>query len=100
MIQEFPMHRCKMAHRIAVFGASIIFAVSVAAHHGPNVEPLYDTSQLVEFEGEVTEVFWHNPHARIRIRRSARSGNLRRIRGLAWRAGDSPISCRSVPRSR
>ena len=71
MIQEFPMHRCKMAHRIAVFGASIIFAVSVAAHHGPNVEPLYDTSQLVEFEGEVTEVFWHNPHARIRIRVTA-----------------------------
>ena len=60
-----------MAHRIAAFGALTVFAVSAAAHHGPNAEPLYDTSQLVEFEGEVTEVFWRNPHARIRIRVTA-----------------------------
>lgn len=65
------MDKAKMAHRIAAVGALTFFAVSAAAHHGPNVEPLYDTSQLVEFEGEVTEVFWHNPHARIRIRVTA-----------------------------
>ena len=71
MIQEFPMDKCRMAHRIAVFGASTIFAVSAAAHHGPNAEPLYDTSEVVEFEGEVTDVFWRNPHARIRVRITA-----------------------------
>ena len=65
------MDKSTMAHRIAVFGALTFFAVSAAAHHGPNVEPLYDTSQLVEFEGEVTEVFWRNPHARFRIRVTA-----------------------------
>ena len=65
------MDKAKMAHRIAAVGALTFFAVSAAAHHGPNVEPLYDTSELVEFEGEVTEVFWHNPHARIRIRVTA-----------------------------
>ena len=71
MIQEFPMDKCRMAHRIAVFGASTIFAVSAAAHHGPIAEPLYDTSEVVEFEGEVTDVFWRNPHARIRVRITA-----------------------------
>lgn len=71
MILEFPMVTSRMTHRVAVFGALTLLAASAAAHHGPNVEPLYDTSQLVEFEGEVTEVFWHNPHARIRIRVTA-----------------------------
>ena len=71
MIQEFPMDKCKVAHRIAVFGASTIFAVSAAAHHGPNAEPLFDTSEVVEFEGEVTDVFWRNPHARFRFRVTA-----------------------------
>ena len=65
------MDKSRMTHRVAVFGALTVFAASAAAHHGPNAEPLYDTSQLVEFEGVVTEVFWHNPHARIRIRVTA-----------------------------
>ena len=38
------------------------------AHHGPSVEPLYDTGQIVEFDGVVTDVFWRNPHARFRFR--------------------------------
>ena len=43
-------------------------AGSALAHHGPSVEPLYDTSALVELQGDVTEVFWRNPHVRFRIR--------------------------------
>ena len=43
-------------------------AAQSVAHHGPIAEPLYDTSELVELQGEVTGVFWRNPHARFRIR--------------------------------
>ena len=43
-------------------------AAQGVAHHGPIAEPLYDTSELVELQGEVTGVFWRNPHARFRIR--------------------------------
>ena len=71
MILEFPMDISRMAHRIAVFGALTVFAASAAAHHGPHAEPLYNTGQLVELEGVVTDVFWRNPHARFRIRVTA-----------------------------
>ena len=71
MILEFPMDISRMANLIAVFGALTFFAVSAAAHHGPSIEPLYDTSEVVEFEGEVTDVFWRNPHARFRVRVTA-----------------------------
>ena len=53
---------------MAISSALIGYAADSTAHHGPHAEPLYDTSGLVEFEGEVTEVFWRNPHARFRIR--------------------------------
>ena len=65
------MTKSRVMHQIVVFGVPAFFAISAAAHHGPNSEPLYDTSQLVELEGEVTEVFWRNPHARFRIRVTA-----------------------------
>ena len=65
------MDKGRMAHRIAIFGASIVFAAGAAAHHGPHAEPLYDTSEPLELEGEVTDVFWRNPHARFRIRVTA-----------------------------
>ena len=35
------------------------------AHHGPVGAPaFYDTDELVILEGELTEVFWRNPHVR------------------------------------
>jgi len=68
MKQELLMHKSRMAHRIAVLAASIVFTGSAAAHHGPNVEPLYDTAEPLVLEGEVTDVFWRNPHARFRFR--------------------------------
>ena len=44
------------------------FTAESMAHHGPIAEPLYDMSELLELQGEVTGVFWRNPHARFRIR--------------------------------
>jgi hypothetical protein len=43
-------------------------AAAALAHHGPPVEPLYDTQNVVEFDGVVTAVFWRNPHVRFRAR--------------------------------
>ncbi|HEY5624628.1 MAG TPA: DUF6152 family protein [Gammaproteobacteria bacterium] len=57
------------------------------AHHGPSVEPLYDTSALVELEGEVTEVFWRNPHVRFRIRVTAGAES-----GEIWELEMNPIN--------
>ena len=54
--------------RVVLFAVLAGAAAAVLAHHGPHAEPLYDTSELVELEGEVTGVFWRNPHARFRIR--------------------------------
>ena len=54
---------------ISTISVIVVLASSRSeAHHGPSVEPLYDTSALVELAGEVTDVFWRNPHVRFRIR--------------------------------
>ncbi|HEY5624627.1 MAG TPA: DUF6152 family protein [Gammaproteobacteria bacterium] len=37
------------------------------AHHGPPVEPLYDTQNVIFLDGVVTELLWRNPHVRFRI---------------------------------
>lgn len=52
-----------------VWLASLIACVgSASAHHGPPNEALYDTAEPLVLDGEITEVFWRNPHARFRIR--------------------------------
>ncbi len=41
----------------------------VSAHHGAVVNPsLYLAENLTEMGGEITEVFWRNPHPRMRLR--------------------------------
>ena len=62
------MNRWKLVATVAIFVALAGYKTSSLAHHGPDAEPLYDMSGLVELEGEVTGVFWRNPHARFRIR--------------------------------
>lgn len=49
--------------------ASVIFlATPAAAHHGPIGNPdLYLSENLMELEGEITDVFWRNPHPRLRM---------------------------------
>ena len=55
-------------YRVAWLASLIACAGSAPAHHGPPNEPLYDTSEPLVLDGEITEVFWRNPHARFRIR--------------------------------
>ncbi len=46
------------------------------AHHGPpDSALLYQRSQILEFEGEITEVLWRNPHIRFRMEIPGEDGN-------------------------
>ena len=48
--------------------AGILIPVAGFAHHGSVVNPeLYLAENLVELEGEVTAVFWRNPHPRFKL---------------------------------
>ena len=43
-------------------------SVPVLAHHGRHTNQLlYFADELIEFEGELTEIFWRNPHMRARL---------------------------------
>jgi hypothetical protein len=78
----------KIAKLVLLVGVIGSFASGrTDAHHGPSVEPLYDTSALVELEGEVTEVFWRNPHVRFRIRVTAGTES-----GEIWEMEMNPIN--------
>jgi hypothetical protein len=47
---------------------AVLISAPVLGHHGSHSNQfLYFTDELVEFEGEVTEVFWRNPHTRSRL---------------------------------
>ena len=37
--------------------------LTAAAHHSPNVH--FDRSETIEIEGELTEVYWRNPHVQL-----------------------------------
>jgi hypothetical protein len=46
------------------------------AHHGAVTSPiLYETDELVELEGELTETFWRNPHTRAKMKVVDEDGN-------------------------
>ena len=47
--------------------SALVLSTGAAAHHGPPSNALYDLENIVELEGEVTELFWRNPHVRIRV---------------------------------
>ncbi len=69
-----------------------VVPLQVAAHHGPpDGAILYDRSQILEFAGEVTEVFWRNPHIRFRMRITTDTG-AEQIREME--IGPSPRSMR------
>ena len=49
--------------------ATVVASPGLLAHHGSvNNGVLYLTDNLIELEGEIIEVFWHNPHTRGRLR--------------------------------
>ena len=50
------------------FLAFVLVSPTLLAHHGPVTNGvLYYTDDVIELEGEMTEVFWHNPHTRGRL---------------------------------
>lgn len=58
-----------MKRQISVlFSLMLAVAAPVQAHHGSHSNALlYFADELVEFEGELTEVLWRNPHTRARL---------------------------------
>ena len=42
--------------------AAVLLMIAAGAHAHHATGPAYDRSQIVEMEGEVTEVLWRNPH--------------------------------------
>ncbi|HEY5624630.1 MAG TPA: DUF6152 family protein, partial [Gammaproteobacteria bacterium] len=62
------MKSLPLLSRYATLVAVTAFSGTAFAHHGAANEPLYDMSQVREFDGIVTDVFWRNPHARFRFR--------------------------------
>ena len=65
-------------YRVAWLVSLIACAGSTSAHHGPPVEPLYDTQNVVMLDGVVTELLWRNPHVRFRIEvtKGSRAGEI------------------------
>ena len=60
-----------MTRYITVFWLSCLPAVALAHHSLLS----YDQSRIVEFTGEVTDVFWRNPHVRLTVRAVDEDGN-------------------------
>ncbi|HEY5623781.1 MAG TPA: DUF6152 family protein [Gammaproteobacteria bacterium] len=55
--------------RPAVASAVALAAFPALAHHGPVGHPdLYLAENLIEFEGDIIDIFWRNPHPRMRMR--------------------------------
>ena len=55
--------------RIIFLPIIFIGSPSLLAHHGDVTNPaLYFSDELLELEGELTEIHWHNPHTRARVR--------------------------------
>ena len=45
-----------------------LIPLTVNAHHGPNNSPqMYLADNLVQLEGEISRVFWRNPHPRLML---------------------------------
>jgi hypothetical protein len=66
--------------------ALVVVAMPVAAvaHHSLLG---YDTNELVELQGEVTDIFWRNPHIRLTISTTADTGQEE-----IWTVEGSPVN--------
>ena len=58
--------------RCSLFVCSLIISPLASAHH--SFGAFYDMNRLVEVEGEITSVFWRNPHIRFTIDVPDRNG--------------------------
>ncbi len=59
-------------NRIVSFCLALCLSATAAAHHAVGVA--YDTTNLVTIEGEVTRVFWRNPHIVVTFERLLDNG--------------------------
>ena len=62
----------------------VALPVAAPAHHSLFG---YDQEELIEFEGEIVDVFWRNPHVRISVRVADESGTER-----VWDIESSPVN--------
>ncbi len=69
--------------RISFLLAVLAPSTVALAHHGAPSNAQYDMDNIVELEGPVTEVFWRNPHVRIRLRDTS---------GEIWEVESGPVS--------
>ena len=58
--------------RICILFGGLLGAVGAAAHHAAT--GLYDRNTIGEIEGEISSIFWRNPHIRLGITRIGESG--------------------------
>ena len=61
----------------------LVLSTAALAHHGPPNNVLFDMDNIVELEGPVTEIFWRNPHVRIRLRDTT---------GEVWEVESGPVT--------
>ena len=66
-----------MRIKTALIALSTAFLINGAsAHHGSVTNgSLYRVEELIQLEGEITEVFWHNPHVRGKMKVENSNGN-------------------------
>ena len=69
--------------RISFLLVVLTLSTAALAHHGPPNNVLFDMDNIVELEGPVTEVFWRNPHVRVRLRDAA---------GEIWEVESGPVT--------
>ncbi len=60
------------------------FPIAASAHHSLLG---YDPGELIELQGEITEVFWRNPHVRVSLRTVDENGEER-----VWDIESSPVT--------
>ena len=77
------MFKSGTVQTLTILGPSFL-AGTALAHHSLLT---YDTGEIVEFEGEVTDVFWRNPHVRLVVRSVDEAGDER-----IWTAEGSPVN--------
>ena len=63
------------AYSSALAALAVQAMTPVGAHHGPPTnEALFLADELIEIEGELTEVLWRNPHVRAHVRVTGEDG--------------------------
>ncbi|MED5534070.1 MAG: DUF6152 family protein [Pseudomonadota bacterium] len=50
----------------------VLLPISALTHHSPNVH--FDRSETIEIEGELTEIYWRNPHVQLTVETSDAQG--------------------------